>query len=101
MSDTADATLSNLRAVTESLKQGNLKRALSLMERMNPSCPVCNEYLADGKTLAKEAIIHCPLPITDTSGNECKTIAEDIMELVNLLESAYAEDSNRIFLHNI
>ena len=100
MDDTANVTLNNLRAVIESLEQGNLKQALSVMEKMNPSCPVCNEYLTDGKTLAKEAIINCPLPITDTSGNECKTITEDIMELVNLLEAAYAED-NKIFLHNV
>ncbi len=90
--DDADVTLRSLRAVNKSLKQGNLRTALSQMEKIDPSCGICDEYLSDGKVLVGEIIDNCQVSATGDN-EECKALKEEVIELVSMLEEAYVPES--------
>lgn len=92
MSDDADTTLVQLRSVGELLEEGNLKQALSQMERIDSSCSICGEYISEGKRVVKEAIVQCSIP-PEGKNEECKALMDEVIEIISILEEGYSLDA--------
>lgn len=89
MADNPTEAIEGLQKINSDVESGNITGALSKIEKLKLTCPICEDYLEASKEILTEAISICKLPPDED--NTCEVLKEGAIGVIDFLVGVYTD----------